>query len=269
VSQIIKEKKTKSNSRKLTVLISNDDGVYAPGIIALAKAMEKIAHIKVVAPDRNRSGASHSLTLNRPLHVQALENDFMSVDGTPTDCVHLAITGMMEKLPDIVISGVNNGANLGDDVLYSGTVAAAMEGRFLGFPAIAISLVSADGEECKNYKTAAIIARNIVERLQVDPLPPATILNVNVPDVHFKEIKGYEITRLGTRHCAEPIIPDTDPRGAKIYWVGPAGLVDDAGPGTDFHAINNLKVSITPLHADLTNYESFERAAKWVKELEI
>ncbi len=250
----------------LTILISNDDGVYAPGIIALAEAMKKIANIKVVAPDRNRSGASHSLTLNRPLHMNEIENGFFSVDGTPTDCVHLAVTGLMEALPDIVVSGINNGSNLGDDVLYSGTVAAAMEGRFLGFPAIAISLV---GTQCKHYETAAIIARHIVERLQHDPLPAATILNVNVPDVHFKDIQGYEVTRLGTRHNAEPTIKSTDPRGETIYWIGPAGLENDAGPGTDFHAVKNNKVSITPLHADLTSYESFTRLATWVEDLEI
>tara|TARA_R110000868_G_scaffold84822_3_gene238898 strand:- start:23163 stop:23936 length:774 start_codon:yes stop_codon:yes gene_type:complete len=256
-------------TKQFKVLISNDDGVYAPGIACLAREMQKIAKVEVVAPDRNRSGASHSLTLTRPLRThEAQINDypekFISVEGTPTDCVHLAITGLMDDMPDIVVSGINDGANMGDDVLYSGTVAAAMEGRFLGFPAVAISLVGN-----KNYETAAIIAKNIVQRLRKEPLAGATILNVNVPDVHYKEITGYEVTRLGTRHCAEPTIKDKDPRGATIYWVGPVGKEDDAGPGTDFHAIKHNKVSITPLHVDLTSYESFDRVAHWVGDLTV
>lgn len=233
------------------ILISNDDGVYAPGLAVLAEVLKKIADVTVVAPDRNRSGASHSLTLTRPLRIQTLENGFISVDGTPTDCVHIAISGLIQTLPDVVVSGVNNGANLGDDVLYSGTVAAAMEGRFLGFPAIAISCV---GQNCKNYTTAAIIARNIVLRLFEDPLPASTILNVNVPDLHFKKLKGYEVTRLGTRHYADPVIKTKDPRDETIYWLGPSGVEKDAGPGTDFHAIKDNKISITPLNPDLTHY---------------
>ncbi len=271
VTKTFSKKKTPIK-KKLKILISNDDGVYAPGISMLAKHLARIAEIKVVAPDRNRSGASHSLTLTRPLRMHDVDVanhkiKFTSVDGTPTDCVHLAITGIMEAMPDIVVSGINEGANMGDDVLYSGTVAAAMEGRFLGFPAVAISLVS-DGP-CQHYETAAYIAKNIVQRLQKNPLPAATILNVNVPDVHYKEIRGYEITRLGTRHCAEPTIHAEDPRGSEIYWVGPAGKEDDAGPGTDFYAIRSKKVSITPLHVDLTSYDSFDRLAQWVGNLKV
>lgn len=232
----------------------------------LASTLQKTAEVHVVAPDRNRSGASHSLTLGQPLRIQKLENGFYSVEGTPSDCVHLALTGLYDQTHDIVVSGINEGANLGDDVLYSGTVAAAMEGRFLGYPSIAISLV---GEHCKHYETAAIIARHMIEYLQESPLPPATILNVNVPDVHYKEIKGFEVTKLGTRHCAEPAIKENDPRGKPIYWIGPTGKIDDGSQGTDFHAIANNKVSITPLHADLTKHESLQPLAFWASKLKI
>ncbi|MBX9706245.1 MAG: 5'/3'-nucleotidase SurE, partial [Gammaproteobacteria bacterium] len=232
--------------RPLKVLISNDDGIYAPGINILADELKKCASVHVVAPDRNRSGASHSLTLSRPLSIHELDNGYISVEGTPSDCVHLALTGLYDETPDIVVSGINEGANLGDDVLYSGTVAAAMEGRFLGYPSIAVSLVG----HGKHYETAAIIVRHILEYLQESPLPPATILNVNVPDIHYKKIRGIEVTKLGTRHSAEPTIKSTDPRGKTIYWIGPPGKIDDAGQGTDFHAIAQNKVSITPLHAD-------------------
>lgn len=245
----------------IRVLISNDDGVYAKGIIALAEAIKKIAIIDVVAPDRNRSGASNSLTLNAPLHLKKLDNGYVSVEGTPTDCVHVAITGLLETMPDMVISGINHGGNLGDDVWYSGTVAAAMEGRFLGLPAIAISLVS---EHAKHYETAAIVACDLIQHLLAEKLPPATILNVNVPDVPYEELQGFEITRLGTRHCAAPTIKQKDPRGHEIYWVGPAGAEQDAGPGTDFYAIKQGKVSITPLRMDLTHYESFDNLTDWL-----
>ncbi len=255
-----------NNEKRLRIIISNDDGVYAPGINALAKELDEIADIRVVAPDRNRSGASHSLTLSHPLRVSELDNGFRSVEGTPSDCVHLALTGLFDEPFDIVVSGINEGANLGDDVLYSGTVAAAMEGRFLGYPAIAISLV---GEHSKNYETAAIIARHMVEYLQEAPLPPATILNVNVPDVHYKDIKGFAVTKLGTRHLAEPVIKRDDPRGKPIYWIGPVGKIDDAGQTTDFHAIANNKVSITPLHADLTKHESIQPLAFWASKLKV
>ena len=248
----------------LRVLISNDDGVYATGINVLAEAIQKVARIDVFAPDRNRSGASNSLTLNAPLRIHKLPSGYFSIEGTPTDCVHVAITGLLDKEPDMVVSGINSGANMGDDVWYSGTVAAAMEGRFLGLPAIAISLASDHGT---HYETAAEVACVLIDRLIKEPLPAGTILNVNVPDISVNELKGYEVTRLGTRHCAEPTIKQIDPRGHEIYWVGPAGAEQDAGPGTDFHAIRENKVSITPLRIDLTHYESFDHLSKWVEHL--
>lgn len=246
----------------MKILVSNDDGVLAEGISALAKELSTIASVSVVAPDRNRSGASNSLTLTRPLRIHAQANDFISVEGTPTDCVHLALTGLFSEQPDIVVSGINQGANLGDDILYSGTVAAAMEGRFLGLPAIAVSLV---GEQPTHYQTAAMIAKNLVLRLKYDPLPSQTILNVNVPDLPIKDIKGIEVCRLGTRHSAEPMVKESDPRGRTIYWVGPPGPEADAGPGTDFNAINRGFVAITPLQLDFTNYQVFEQLAGWVE----
>lgn len=248
----------------LRILISNDDGVYAKGIIALAEAIKKIATIEVVAPDRNRSGASNSLTLTAPLHLKTLDNGYVSVEGTPTDCVHVAITGLLSTMPDMVITGINAGSNLGDDVWYSGTVAAAMEGRFLGLPAVAMSLA---GEKLEHYDTAAQVACNLVHHLLNDPLPAATILNVNVPDVPLAELRGYEVTRLGTRHCAAPTIRQMDPRGNEIFWVGPPGTEQDAGIGTDFYAIRQNKVSITPIRVDLTHYEAFDGLSGWVKRL--
>lgn len=248
----------------LRVLLSNDDGVYATGLNTLADAIGKIAHIDVFAPDRNRSGASNSLTLSSPLRLKKLPNNFVSVEGTPTDCVHVAITGLLKTLPDMVVSGINAGSNLGDDVWYSGTVAAAMEGRFLGFPAIAISLV---GEHSQHYETAAEVACHLINLLTKEPLPAGTILNVNVPNIPFDDLQGYEITRLGTRHCAEPTIVQHDPRGHEVYWVGPPGQEQDAGIGTDFHAVRNNKVSITPLQTDLTHYKSFEGLSTWIGHL--
>ncbi|MBS0351450.1 MAG: 5'/3'-nucleotidase SurE, partial [Proteobacteria bacterium] len=219
----------------LRILLTNDDGVYAKGLSVLADTLNEIGQIHVVAPDRNRSGASNSLTLTVPMRVKYLENEMISVEGTPTDCVHVAITGLLKKMPDMVVSGINAGANLGDDVWYSGTVAAAMEGRFLGFPAIAVSLV---GELQQHYTTAAMVIYKIIERLQVAPLPKATILNINVPDIPYNDLQGFEVTRLGTRHGAEPTIKQLDPRGHPVYWVGPAGAAADAGPGTDFAAVS-------------------------------
>ena len=217
--------------------------------------------ITVVAPDRNRSGASNSLTLEAPLRVNRAEDGFHFVNGTPTDCVHLAITGLLAEDPDMVISGINEGANLGDDVLYSGTVAAAMEGRFLGLPAIAMSLVC---EQARHYESAARVARSLVERLIDDPLPPDTILNVNVPDRPFAELAGYRATRLGHRHRAEPVVKATDPRNRTVYWVGAAGPEQDAGPGTDFHAVSRGFVSVTPLDIDLTRHAALEQISSWV-----
>lgn len=234
------------------ILISNDDGYQAPGIRCLADALAQVAEITVVAPDRDRSGASNSLTLDSPIRARKMENGFTRVEGTPTDCVHLAITGLLEHEPDIVVSGINSGANLGDDVLYSGTVAAAMEGRFLGLPAIAVSMVSFQPQY---YETAARVACELVAQVKSQPVPAETILNVNVPDVPWEDLAGWQVTRLGHRHKSEPVIRQEDPRGRPIYWVGPAGAEQDAGSGTDFHAVRNNFVSITPIHADLTRHD--------------
>ena len=250
----------------MKILISNDDGVLAPGIHALAIELSKVSAIDVMAPDRNRSGASNSLTLSRPLRVRELDSGYYSVEGTPTDCVHLALTGFLDKTIDMVVSGINDGANLGDDILYSGTVAAAMEGRNLGFPAIAVSMV---GDIIQHYETAAVIARQLVLQLQKNPLPLKTILNVNVPDLPLDKIKGIEVTRLGTRHSAEPIVKEYDPRGQAIYWVGPSGPEADAGPGTDFFAVSQGFVSITPLQLDLTHYKAFEQLSTWMDGIKL
>ena len=234
------------------ILISNDDGYRAPGIRCLADTLQAVGQVTVVAPDRDRSGASNSLTLDNPLRVRQADNGYSYVEGTPTDCVHLAITGLLEHEPDMVVSGINSGANLGDDVIYSGTVAAAMEGRFLGLPAIAISLVSA---QPVHYETAAQVALALLDRLKCEPIPAETILNVNVPDLPVDQLQGWQATRLGHRHKSEPVIRQLDPRGRPIYWVGPAGSEQDAGPGTDFHAVRNGYVSVTPIHVDLTRSE--------------
>ncbi len=246
----------------MKILVSNDDGVFAPGIATLANELAKIADVVVVAPDRNRSGASNSLTLTRPLNVKRMDNGYYSVEGTPTDCVHLAVTGFLDTQFDMVVSGINDGANLGDDVLYSGTVAAAMEGRYLGLPAIAVSLA---GEH--HYQTAALIAKQLVMQLQVNGLPSQTILNVNVPNVAIEDIKEMQVTRLGKRHCAEPIIKDHDPRGRPIYWIGRPGPEADSGIGTDFNAINTGMVSVTPLHLDMTNYKMFDQLSHWLSNV--
>lgn len=245
------------------ILISNDDGYLAEGIGALAKALSDYATISVVAPDRNRSAASNSLTLDMPLRATLAHNGFTKVDGTPTDCVHLAITGLLETEPDMVFAGINHGANLGDDVLYSGTVAAATEGRFLGLPAVAISLV---GDHPAYFETAAQVAVILFKQILKKPLPENTILNVNVPDLPFSELKGFKACRLGQRHKSEPIIKSEDQRGRRIYWVGAAGEEQDAGEGTDFHAINNDYVSITPLQLDLTWHERITNLETWLPE---
>lgn len=245
----------------MRILISNDDGVQAPGINILAQELARSAEIEVVAPDRNRSGASNSLSLSRPLTVRQLENGYYSVEGTPTDCVHLAVTGFLNPVFDMVVSGINEGANLGDDILYSGTVAAAMEGRYLGLPAIAMSMA---GNDIQYYKTGALIAKQLVNKLSTHRLPAQTILNVNVPDLPIEQIKGMQVTRLGTRHGAEPMVKGTDPRGRPIYWIGLPGQAADAGAGTDFCAINEGYVSITPLHLDMTNYKMFDQLSSWL-----
>jgi 5'-nucleotidase len=246
------------------ILLSNDDGYRAPGLMGLAQTLRDIADVCVVAPDRNRSGASNSLTLEHPLRTVQVEDKVYSVDGTPTDCVHLAVTGLLDEEPDMVVSGVNAGANMGDDVIYSGTVAAAMEGRFLGLPAIAVSLA---GNEFQHYSTAFHVVKLLLQRLMVEPLPSDSILNVNVPDVPWDQITGLEVTRLGQRHKSEPVVKDKDPRGRDIYWIGPAGAEQDAGPGTDFHAVNNKRVSITPLQIDLTRYQTIEDLGRWMKQV--
>ena len=239
----------------MRILVSNDDGVMAPGIRALADELASCAEITVVAPERNRSGASNSLSLRHPLRVKVLDNGYYSVEGTPTDCVHLAVTGFLDPNVDMVVSGINEGGNLGDDVLYSGTVAAAMEGRNLGLPAIAVSLV---GENIKNYSAAAAITKMLVTTFSTRRLPSQTVLNVNIPYLPLNQIKGIQITRLGTRHKAESVIKEHDPRGRPIYWIGPPGPEADAGEGTDFHAINSGYISITPLQLDMTHYKMFD-----------
>jgi 5'-nucleotidase len=243
------------------ILLSNDDGYLAEGLIALADALRDYAELSVVAPDRNRSAASNSLTLEMPLRANITDNGFIKVDGTPTDCVHLAITGLLENEPDMVFAGINHGSNLGDDVLYSGTVAAATEGRFLGLPAIAISLV---GNNPHYFDTAAQVAVTLLKQLINKPLAKDTILNVNVPDVALKDLKGFQATRLGQRHKSEPVIKSNDPRGRIIYWVGPPGGEQDAGPGTDFYAISEGYVSVTPLQIDLTRYECIDALTSWL-----
>ena len=244
----------------MKILLSNDDGYFAKGLLVLAAALKERADITIVAPDKNRSAASNSLTLELPLRAFEIEPNFYKVDGTPTDCVHLAITGLVETEPDMVIAGINHGANMGDDVLYSGTLAAATEGRFLGFPAIAISLAS---NEPEYFETAAEVAVYLLRRIQEKPLAQDVVLNVNVPDIPVAELKGYQVTRLGQRHKSEPVIKSQDPRGP-IYWVGPPGLARDDGFGTDFDAVRNNYVSITPLQLDLTRYELMNDLSEWI-----
>ena len=249
----------------MRILLSNDDGYRARGLASLREAVRTVCDdVVTVAPDRNRSGASNSLTLETPLRVRLIEEGLYCVEGTPTDCVHLAITGLLDDEPDMVLSGINEGANLGDDILYSGTVAAATEGRFLGLPAVAVSLA---GEQPEHYAAAARVAVTLLDRLSRDPLPADTILNVNVPDLPWSELRGFEATRLGHRHRAERVVEDRDPRGRPIYWIGPAGPESDAGPGTDFHAIANRKVSITPIQTDLTRFQALDQVAGWVGQL--
>ena len=248
----------------MRILLSNDDGYQAPGLRLLADGLADLANIIVVAPDRNRSGASNSLTLDTPLRVEQVESNIYFVNGTPTDCVHVAITGLLDDEPDMLISGINHGANLGDDVLYSGTVAAAMEGRFLGLPSVAVSLVLERGH---HFDTAVTIVKRIVQRIKDNPLPGDTILNVNIPDRHADAIQGVEVTRLGFRYRSEPVVPARDPKNRPVYWLGPAGAEQDAGPGTDFHAVANDFVSVTPIKADLTDHGALEHLNTWMNVL--
>jgi 5'-nucleotidase len=233
----------------MRILISNDDGYLAPGIAALADALASIADILVVAPDSNRSGASNSLSLDRPLTIQQAHNGFYFVNGTPTDCVHMALTGMSDFRPDLVVSGINNGQNMGDDTLYSGTVAAATEAYLFGIPAIAFSQVKHGWE---HIDAAARCARDIVQR-RFDGLDSPYLLNVNIPNLPYEQLGVLKATRLGRRHQAEPVIRALDPRGREIFWIGPPGATRDAGEGTDFHATAQGHVSVTPLQVDLTH----------------
>ncbi|MCI0346007.1 MAG: 5'/3'-nucleotidase SurE, partial [Chloroflexi bacterium] len=225
----------------MRILLSNDDGYFAPGLAVLAESLAALGTVTVVAPERDRSGASNSLTLDRPLAVRRSANGFLFVDGTPTDCVHLAVTGFLDEPPDIVVSGINLGANMGDDTIYSGTVAAATEGYLLGIPAVAVSLTSKEG---RHYATAGRIARDLVERLARRAMSQPVLLNVNVPDLPFDALKGVEVTRLGKRHKAEDVVKTQNPRGQTVYWIGAAGEAQDAGPGTDFCAIAADRVSV-------------------------
>jgi 5'-nucleotidase len=245
----------------MRILLSNDDGYFAPGLSILAEALSPLAEIIVVAPERDRSGASNSLTLDRPLMVRKSHLGFHYVNGTPTDCVHLAVTGMLDTLPDMVVSGINHGANMGDDTIYSGTVAAATEGFLLGIPSIAISLASKAGG---NYPAAARVAADLVRRFQDSPFQQPALLNVNVPDVASSELRGVRVTRLGRRHKAEAVIKSTNPRGETVYWIGAAGDAEDAGEGTDFHAVSERFVSITPLQIDLTHYAQLDTLRGWL-----
>lgn len=247
----------------MRILLSNDDGIDAPGIQALADGLAHRARILISAPDRDRSGASNSLTLDAPVRVTQVAPDRFKVFGTPTDCVHLALGGLLAEKPDIVISGINNSANMGDDTLYSGTVAAAMEGRTLGFPAIAVSLVTRN-HTGEHYASAVKAIEVLLDKLARDPLPGDTLLNVNVPDRPWADIGGFEVTRLGNRHKSEALIQQTDPRGRQVYWIGPAGAEADAGPGTDFHAVREGRVSVTPLTFDLTRYAALDSLRDWV-----
>ncbi len=246
-------------------LISNDDGVLAPGLAALVDAVSSLGTYHVVAPRSNCSGYSNALTLDRPLRLATLANGHIAVEGTPVDCVHLAINGLLDKDPDMVVSGINAGANLGDDVLYSGTVAAAIEGRFLGKPAIALSLDSAD--EASDYRAAGQVAARLLKRWDQLPLPKRSILNVNIPKLPYDALRGYQVTRLGHRKRARDVQVYTDPRGREGYWIGLASGGEDAGPGTDFHAIQEGYVSITPLQVDMTRYDGMDELRHWLEDV--
>lgn len=245
----------------MMLMLSNDDGYFSPGLACLAEVLSAVAEVIVVAPERDRSGASNSLTLDRPLNLRRAANGFYYVNGTPTDCVHLAVTGMLDTQPDMVISGINAGANMGDDTIYSGTVAAATEGFLLGIPAIAVSLV---GRKWANYDTAARVVKDLVLQFEKNTHVHPWLLNVNVPDIPYEQLKGREVTRLGKRHKAEPVVKSINPHGETVYWVGAAGKEQDAGTGTDFNAIARQCVSITPLQIDLTQYSQLDAVRNWL-----
>lgn len=246
----------------MRILLSNDDGYLAPGLACLASHLSALAEIVVVAPERDRSGASNSLTLDRPLNLRQAANGFYFINGTPTDCVHMAVTGMLDTLPDMVISGINAGANMGDDTIYSGTVAAATEGFLLGIPSLAVSLV---GTNLSYYDTAAQVVANLVQRFVRQPHAEPCLLNVNVPDVPFAELQPTQVTRLGRRHKAEPVVKALNPRGQTVYWVGAAGSAQDASAGTDFFAVAQNSVSITPLQIDLTHFAQLNTVRTWME----
>lgn len=248
----------------MRILISNDDGVTAPGLAALHAALADYAECVVVAPDQDKSGTSSSLTLDRPLHPHTLANGFISVNGTPTDCVHLAINSLLDREPDMVVSGINLGANLGDDVLYSGTVGAALEGRFLGRTAFAFSLAS---RQLDNLPVAAHFARKLIEAHHALDLPPRTVLNVNFPNLPLEHIRGFKLTRLGHRARAAAPLKVVDPRGKEGYWIAAAGDAEDGGPGTDFHAVMQGYISVTPLQLDRTFSEAFSHLDGWLERL--
>ena len=245
----------------MKILLSNDDGYFSPGIECLARFLSEVAEITVVAPERDRSGASNSLTLDRPLSFRRSANGFYYVNGTPTDCVHLAVTGVLEELPDMVVSGINQGANMGDDTLYSGTVAAATEGFLLGVPSIAVSLCSKEG---RHYETAGRVALEMVQMLREKNVAKPLLLNVNVPDVPYEELRGKVATRLGKRHKAEAVVSLVSPRNEKMYWIGAAGAAQDAGESTDFYAVSQNQVSVTPLQIDLTHYTQLPLVRTWL-----
>ena len=249
----------------MRILISNDDGYLSPGIRALHTAMGKLSSATIVAPDRNRSGASNSLTLSHPIGVTAHADDIYSVEGTPTDCVNIALSGLLAAEPDMVVSGINDGPNMGDDVLYSGTVAAAIEGRSLGHPALAVSMGSG---QPTHYDTAARVVYKIVAHLQQVPLPADTILNINVPDLPYSELKGIRATRMGRRHISKNAIRQVSPRGETVFWIGAAGDIADSGPGTDFLAVQEHYVSVTPLQIDLTRFDSMQPLSDWLEHVQ-
>ena len=245
----------------MRILVSNDDGYLAPGLAALAEAMRPLGDVTVVAPEQNSSGASNSLTLNRPLTISRAANGFTFINGTPSDCVHIALTGLLDQMPELIVSGINNGQNMGDDTIYSGTVAAAMEGYLFGVPAIAFSLLDRGFE---HVEAAADIAREVVQRYIERPIAAPFLLNVNIPSLPRDQIKGIVSTRLGKRHPSEPVIRMTNPRGDPIYWIGAAGPAREGGPGTDFHATASGYVSITPLQVDLTHVDQLPVVGAWL-----
>jgi len=247
----------------MRILISNDDGYKADGIIQLAKSLGEIAEVIVVAPSENKSAASSSLTIGKPLKPIQIEKNVYAIDATPSDCVHLALCGFIKESIDLVVTGINFGANLGDDVIYSGTVAGAIEGRFLGLPSIAMSLAS---WECKHFDTAGNIAKLLVNQIDKAPLAYNTIINVNVPDIPISEIKGIRSTRLGNRHKSEPSIQDS--KDPSLYWIGENGKEADNGDGTDFHAVSNNFVSVTPLQIDLTKYPEINKISEWLEDID-